>query len=341
MKEIKNNSKKSILSKLLAKFSRLLGYEIIDQNNFELLASGKHLNTQLTEPGKKSIVMPLGEVKITRKVKALDIIIRTCASVKMLTQNKERIFEKEKIEYTLRTIKSIIKGIKLAQETLPVKFKLIVIDHESSDDNLEKIRHLIKNSSIENEIINLDVNEFKEQMNTTNKNGKQSTDNQLSNMANIFKSLVYAKNNAQDLIYFIEDDYLHKVDAIKEFVLAYERIASQINNELIICPADYPYLYAKADKTNILLGEKYHWRKIDESLCSFLTSKNLLEKHWGKFTAMCKQEHYPFESPLHDIYSKELCISPIPSLAVHFTNVNSIFGLSPHVDWKKIWDENE
>ena len=34
-------------------------------------------------------------------------------------------------------------------------------------------------------------------------------------------------------------------------------------------------------------------------------------------------------------------VSPIPSLALHFTNVNSIFGLSPNVDWKKIWDENE
>ena len=30
----------------------------------------------------------------------------------------------------------------------------------------------------------------------------------------------------------------------------------------------------------------------------------------------------------------------IPSLALHCTNVNSIFGLSPNMDWKKIWEEN-
>ena len=41
-----------------------------------------------------------------------------------------------------------------------------------------------------------------------------------------------------------------------------------------------------------------------------------------------------------NIYEKELCISPIPSLAIHFTNINSIFGLSPNVDCKKIWEEN-
>ena len=57
--------------------------------------------------------------------------------------------------------------------------------------------------------------------------------------------------------------------------------------------------------------------------------------------SMCEVEHYPFEKPLHDIYNQELCISPIPSLAIHCTNVNSIFGLSPNVDWKKLWDENK
>ena len=41
------------------------------------------------------------------------------------------------------------------------------------------------------------------------------------------------------------------------------------------------------------------------------------------------------------IYEKELCLSPIPSLAMHCTNINSIFGLSPNINWKKLWEENE
>ena len=44
---------------------------------------------------------------------------------------------------------------------------------------------------------------------------------------------------------------------------------------------------------------------------------------------------------LHKIYEKELCLSPIPSLAMHCTNINSIFGLSPNINWKKLWDENK
>ena len=72
----------------------------------------------------------------------------------------------------------------------------------------------------------------------------------------------------------------------------------------------------------------------------FLTSKEIIDRYWDQNISMCKFEHYPFEKPLHNIYKKELCISPIPSLAIHFTNINSIYGLSPNVDWKRLWDEN-
>ena len=70
-------------------------------------------------------------------------------------------------------------------------------------------------------------------------------------------------------------------------------------------------------------------------------SKIILEKYWEKFILMCQFEHDPFEQPLHDIYKLEYCLSPIPSLALHCTNINSIFGLSPNIDWEKIWEENK
>ena len=84
------------------------------------------------------------------------------------------------------------------------------------------------------------------------------------------------------LIYFLEDDYLHKETLIEEMVMTYERISSQLNKELILVPSDYPYLYAKASNTKIFLGENYHWRKVDETLCTFLMSKKTIEKHWKK-----------------------------------------------------------
>ena len=288
--------------------------------------------------GNSSINLPLGEVKITRKVKALDIIIRTCASVNMLTQNKKRLFQQEKIEYTLRTIKSLLNSASDSKLiNLNINFK--VIDHNSTTKNLKEIDNIFKKFDKEYLLINLDISKFKNTINKTNQMGKEVTLNQMSNMANIRQSLLEAKKS-EDLIYFVEDDYIHKKNSLSEMIFTYERIASQINNEIIICPTDYPYLYAKAEVTQNFLGDKFHWRKINETLCTFLTSKQIIEKYWDKYISMCEIEHAPFEKPMHEIFENELCISTIPSLALHFTNINSIFGLSPNVDWKKVWDES-
>jgi len=256
----------------------------------------------------------------------------------MLTQNKTRLFQQEKIEYTLRTIKSLLNAASDSKLiNLNINFK--VIDHNSTTKNLKEIDNIFKKFDKEYLLINLDISKFKNTINKTNQMGKEVTLNQMSNMANIRQSLLEAKKS-EDLIYFVEDDYIHKKNSLSEMIFTYERIASQINNEIIICPTDYPYLYAKAEVTQNFLGDKFHWRKINETLCTFLTSKQIIEKYWDKYISMCEIEHAPFEKPMHEIYEKELCISPIPSLALHFTNINSIFGLSPNVDWKKVWDES-
>ena len=341
MKKIKPQSNKSPFKKIFIKLCRLMGYEIIDQSNFYIPTSDKDLNETLSEPGIKSISLPLGEVKITRNIEALDIIIRTCSSVNMLTQNKKRIFEKDKIDYTLRSINSILKSVKHAKNHYAkLNIKIIIIDHNSTKENLEKIIDLLKRSSLPFTLLNLDIAEFKEKIETTNEKNETISSNQVSNMSNIYKSLLLSKKS-NDLIYFVEDDYVHELDSIAEMLFTYERIASLTNNELVICPVDYPYLYVQAANTKIYLGEKYHWRKINETLCTFLTSKKIVDKHWEKFLSMCTFEHYPFESPLHEIYKEELCVSPIPSIAIHCTNINSIYGLSPNKNWKKIWDENK
>ena len=341
MKEIKNTRQKSIFKKLFVKLCRLMGYEIIDQNNFFIPTQNKSLNENLSIPGSKSINLPLGEVKITRKVKSLDIIIRTCASVGMLTQSKQRIFEQEKIEYTLRSINSIIRSIKFANQHIKnVQINLTVVDHNSGEGNLNKIKKLISESELKYNLINLNLSEFDSKIKKTNEKNEAVTSNQISNMSNIYKSLELSKS-FDDLIYFVEDDYIHETKSIYEMIMTYERVASQINNEIILCPTDYPYLYTQSEGTQIFLGENYHWRKISETLCTFLTSKQMVQKYWSKFTSMCEFEHYPFEKPLHEIYAKELCLSPIPSIAIHCTNINSIYGLSPNLDWKKIWEENK
>ena len=334
--------KKNFFKKIFIKICRFLGYEIMDQSNFYIPTQEKEMSDNLNIQGKKSITLPLGETKIVRKVNALTVIFRSCTNINMLTQNKKRLFEQNKSEYTFRSLNSIIVSLNKAKKIFPnIEFDIVIIDYNSQEKDIMQIKSQLKKANFRNSVISLNVNDFIGNIKKINAKNESVTENQISNMANIHKSLLVAKDQCADLIYFVEDDYLHNSDVFSEMISTYERVSSQINRELILCPADYPYLYTKIDPTNIFLGSNRHWRKIDETLCTFLTSKILLEKYWKKFISMCQFEHYPFEQPLHDLYKIEYCLSPIPSLALHFTNVNSIFGLSPNINWKKVWEDNE
>ena len=334
--KIQKSNKKSFFKKIFIKICRLLNFEIIDQSNFTIPTLKKRLDENLSGPGRKSITLPMGEIKITRQINSLNIIFRFCTKVKILNQNKERIFAKEKYEYTLRSLNSILKSIQIAKDNFKyIDIKITAIDVGSEEIYVEKIRDMIKNYNINFEYIKLEINELKDFVD------QNTSEDQKSMMSNVYKSLEVGKTGNYDLLYFVEDDYIHEKDCLNEMLFTYEKFASLIKDELILCPSDFPYLYNKFEPTQIILGNKRHWRVVEETLVTFLTSKKLLLKHWDTFISMSQINHDPFEKPLHEIYLKQYCLSPIPSLAMHCTNINSIYGLSPFIEWKRLWDENK
>ena len=321
------------MKKLFIKLCKLLGYEIIDQNNFFSPTLNKELNENLSSINEKSIILPLGEVKITRTVKSLLIVFRTNTEIEIWDQNKKRLFEKPKIEYSLRSLNSLIRSINYCKSKYPnIEIKLLIVEDNSKNENLEKLRKLINE---ETEIVNLNREEFK------NKIKPQTNEETIGNLASLYKSFELGKERCEDLVFFVEDDYLHFEPMLEEMIASYERISSQLNKDIFMCPADYPYLYMDNVKTNILIGNKRHWRTIDKTLCTFLTSKSLLNQYWDNFKKTCEDRHDPFEKYLNEIYNQEICISPLKSLSLHLTNVNSSYGLSPFIDYKKLWDESE
>ena len=336
MKKIKNTNKSNFFKKLFVKLCRLLGFEIIDQSNFNSPTLNKGLNETLSVQGKKSITIPLGQIDIKKKVKSLKIILRTCTAELIMDQNKRRIFDREKNEYTFKTLVSLIKSIEIASENLSnISFDLIVTDTNSSENDIKKIKEILNKSKIKNKFISINLDNFKNKINPGYSKAK------FSNMANFYNSLNIAKNEDADIIYFVEDDYLHSNDAITEMIFSYEKFNSIFLKDIILLPSDYPYLYTKDDDTKIYLGEKYHWRNVSESLVTFMTSKKLIEKYYDSLERMGIEWTDPWEKPLHEIYKSNPCLSPLPSLAIHCANINSVFGVSPFIDLKKLWEENE
>ena len=327
--------KKSIIKKIFIKLCKIMGYEIIDQNNFVSPTLNRELNDSLSILNDKSIILPLGEVKISRKISSVLILFRTNSNVEIWDQNKKRLFEEPKIEYTIRSLKSLIKSINFCNEKYPsIKIKLMIVDDNSKQENLEKITTLAKNSNLKTEILNLDHHKYK------NVIKEQKNEQTFSNLASLLCCYENAKAHGEDLVFFVEDDYLHFVPMMEEMISSYERISSQLNKDIFICPSDYPFLYMNNKKTNVLIGNKRHWRTIDETLCTFMTSRRFIEKYWENFRKTCLDRNEPFEKYLNEIYKSEICISPMKSLSVHFTNINSSYGLAPFIDYKKLWDEN-
>ena len=135
MKKV-NIKDKKFLVKLFIKLARKLGFEIIDQNNLTLPTNEKNLNDNLNVLNSKSISLPLGEVKITRNIESLLIIFRSFTNEdKLLSQNKKRLFEKDKKEYTLRSLQSICKNIiKIQEEMKNINIFLIVTNMTNSNE---------------------------------------------------------------------------------------------------------------------------------------------------------------------------------------------------------------
>ena len=322
------------MKKIFIKICKLLGYEIIDQNSFSSPTLNKVLNEELSTLNQKSIILPLGEVKITRKVQSVLIIFRMNTDVEIWDQNRKRLFEFPKIEYCKRSLNSLIKSIKfLNNKYKSLKVKTIIIDDNSTKDKIQEIKDIFNGENID--IINLDYSKYE------NKISKQKNKETFANLASLLQSFEIGKEKGEDLIFFVEDDYLHFETMLDEMISSYERIASQIKKDIFMCPSDYPYLYMTNEKTNILIGNKRHWRTIDKTLCTFMTSASLLKKYWNNFNQNCLDRHDPFEKYINEIYNKEICISPLKSLSLHLTNINSSYGLSPFIDYKKLWEENK
>ena len=69
--------------------------------------------------------------------------------------------------------------------------------------------------------------------------------------------------------------------------------------------------------------------------------KKMLIKYLDDLKLMGSKRHHPMELKLHEIYQKEYCLSPIPALAMHTTNINTVYGLPPNFNWEKVWNENK
>ena len=265
----------------------------------------------------KSFNFSRGYLELTRKIKKLDIYFRYSPDNKMWnsTGSWKRIIpdidKKTLISVCLISLKNSILHF-LNNNNLDITINLIADNSNQAFD--EKITNILKSDKIKLLKINSKIK---------------------GNRGSYLECCDQAEK-ADDLIFFVEDDYLFENNCIDEILHTYSIVSSSIKNDIVICPSDYPFFYDSLYQTTLFVGKNYKWRKINETLLTFMFSKEILTKHKQLIRKVGDTMNEPFEKPLHEVYKKVNCLAPINSLSHHISrSVPTI-----HENWKKTWNHN-
>ena len=150
-------------------------------------------------------------------------------------------------------------------------------------------------------------------------------------MESFFQTWEIAKNSDikdNDLIYFVENDYLHKEDWS-------EKVIELFGNYNL---PHYISLYDHKDKyfttyndlvSKILVTSNHHWRTTPSTCGSFIIKKQLFDLDYDIHTSVYG-DHNKFIQLYKD--RQRLVITPIPGLSTHCME-----GLmSPTINWEEI-----
>jgi len=132
-----------------------------------------------------------------------------------------------------------------------------------------------------------------------------------------------------DLIYFLENDYLHTPDWVEKTLDIFQTFAG-LNYISLYDHNDKYFLPMYEDLTSkIFSTNKHHWRTTPSTCGSFIIPKNIFEEDFKEHTEI-KGDHNKF---LHLTQTKNrFILTPIPGLSTHCME-----GLlSPTVNWLQI-----
>jgi glycosyltransferase involved in cell wall biosynthesis len=248
----------------------------------------------------------------------LDVIFRSCSRVFAVHGNR-RPTNSSKTELILRCLNSLKRSMDRAVNPEHPNLTLTVVDDHSDSESVEAIQRLLKNSLYPTKFIAM---------------------SETGNGNSLLRCYELAKENTNDLIYFVEDDYLHSPNAISEMLEAYRNLKFSVQKDCVIYPHDAPSYYKKYYPSAILLGEKRYWRNVGETTGTLFVSKKVLLDHWDKFMAFTQYGVNPQVSEhntINQIYKEVPCFSPMPTLAVHMCES----GMSPFVNWIEWWEDSK
>lgn len=255
----------------------------------------------------------------------LDIILRIHDG-KNIHGNKPRYIDVSKKDLIIGCITSLINSANIVKNA---EISFIVLNDHCTKDCVSKIHNIFKYSQHPYQIIDLEVPGF-------NYSG--------------LKQFEYCKNSIADLVYSVEDDYLHCPEAITEMLRTYIHMKKyyHIKKEICLYPFDNPedYEYSRIMQGRVFRTLTMHWKEGIWTTFTMMTTPKVFQDYWSIFEKLASK-YTPWNgideideivhegNTICDIWEHQvLRINPIPSLALH---VQFKKQRDPHINHMEWW----
>lgn len=252
----------------------------------------------------------------------IDIILRTHDKSEVHPRSAPRYCGADKNAL----IKKCVSSLVLSCNEVNHNIKITCLNDHSTEKNLENLNYIFSKSKHETIIKNL-----------------ERTGQNESSLAQFTE----CKNSSADLVYSVEDDYLHTLSAIEEMIGAYTQFKEYFGTEVAIHPFDDPdnYKHRFMESSQILLGKNRHWRTNTYTTFTFLCNPSVIKNNWNLFYRLAKLYMTPIgeASNVHEgttinkIWREQIALfTPMPSLALHMQYEEQ---KDKYIDWKSWWNQ--
>jgi hypothetical protein len=144
------------------------------------------------------------------------------------------------------------------------------------------------------------------------------------------------KGNDDEIVYFVENDYLHKPEAdkilIEGFSLGYDYVSLYDHPDKYINGAN-PFVEDGGEVTRLMLTDSCHWKLTNSTTMTFAARVSTLKQDEAilrEFTSGTHPNDFPMFLALRE--KQHGLITPVPGYSTH----GETAWLSPLTDWSKI-----
>ena len=263
----------------------------------------------------------------------IHVVLRTCNRTSL---QSDRIVNKS--ECILRCLNSIITNLK----NIPEK-TLHIVDDNSSIEFQDILKELIQ----PHDYITID---FLPKRNQEGMSAKKKSRYSVQ----VAYDYIYNLPD-DDLVYVVEDDYLHLPGAIDEMIDSWNYLSSITGLEIGIFPQDFNQLYYHPTNPHndtyfrpclVVPAKHRYYRSTWFTQESFMIQSKIFKKykeHFDSLLIIGEEEHHWEGNTISNVWNKPefKMFMPMGSLVIHMSNKRDIPYYVTKEDVVKVWEENK